>query len=39
MDPLLSMFVADGAGSAERGGEGAELAIEAAAAFVAKKSD
>lgn len=35
--PLLSMFVSDGAGSAERGGEGAELAIEAAATFVAKK--
>lgn len=35
--PLLSMFVADGAGSAEKGGVGAELAIEAAAAFVAKK--
>lgn len=35
--PLLSVFVSDGAGSAERGGEGAELAIEAAANFVAKK--
>jgi hypothetical protein len=35
--PLLSVFVADGAGSATKGGEGAELAIEAAAAFVAKK--
>ena len=35
--PLLSVFVADGAGSAVKGGEGAELAIEAAAAFVAKK--
>lgn len=35
--PLLSVFVSDGAGSAERGGEGAELAIEAAASFVAKK--
>lgn len=35
--PLLSVFVADGAGSAAKGGEGAELAIEAAAAFVAKK--
>lgn len=34
--PLLSMFVSDGAGSAVRGGEGAELAIEAAAAFMAK---
>lgn len=36
-EPLLSVFVADGAGSAAKGGEGAELAIEAAAAFVAKK--
>lgn len=35
--PFLSMFAADGAGSAVKGGEGAELAIEAAAAFVAKK--
>lgn len=35
--PLLSVFVADGAGSAAKGGEGAELAIEAAAAFIAKK--
>jgi len=35
--PLLSIFVADGAGSADRGGDGAELAIEAAASFVAKK--
>lgn len=35
--PLLSMFVADGAGSAAKGGEGAELAIEATAAFIAKK--
>lgn len=35
--PLLSVFVADGAGSAAKGGEGAELAIEAAAAFVAEK--
>lgn len=34
---LLSVFVADGAGSATKGGEGAELAIDAAAAFVAKK--
>jgi len=31
------MFIADGAGSAEKGGAGAELAIEAAAAFVAEK--
>lgn len=36
-EPLLSIFVSDGAGSATKGGEGAELAIEAAAAFVAKK--
>lgn len=35
--PLLSIFVADGAGSAAHGGEGAELAIEASAAFVSKK--
>lgn len=35
--PLLSMFVSDGAGSAARGGEGAELAIEAAATFMAAK--
>jgi Protein phosphatase 2C len=35
--PVLSVFVADGAGSAARGGEGAELAIQAAAAFVAAK--
>lgn len=35
--PLLSMFVSDGAGSAARGGEGAELAVEAAAAFMAEK--
>ncbi|WP_298829441.1 PP2C family serine/threonine-protein phosphatase [uncultured Piscinibacter sp.] len=35
--PLLSLFVADGAGSAAKGGEGAELAIEAAAALIAKK--
>lgn len=32
--PLLTIFVADGAGSAAYGGTGAELAIEAAAAFV-----
>jgi Protein phosphatase 2C len=36
-EPLLSVFVSDGAGSAVKGGEGAELAIEAAAAIVAKK--
>lgn len=34
---LLSVFVADGAGTAERGGEGAEVAIEAAAEWVATK--
>jgi len=32
--PLLTIFVADGAGSAVHGGTGAELAIEAATAFV-----
>lgn len=32
--PLLTIFVADGAGSAAHGGTGAELAIEAATAFV-----
>lgn len=36
-EPLLSIFVSDGAGSAAKGGEGAELAIEAAAALIAKK--
>ena len=35
--PILSIFVADGAGSAAHGGNGAELAIQAAAAFIAKK--
>lgn len=35
--PFLSMFVSDGAGSAARGGEGAELAIQAAADFIASK--
>lgn len=35
--PLLYMFVADGAGSAMRGGKGAELAIEAAAEFFTKQ--
>lgn len=34
--PLLSIFVADGAGTATHGGEGAELAIQASAAFVTK---
>lgn len=32
--PLLTIFVADGAGSASHGGRGAELAIEAATALV-----
>jgi len=32
--PLLTIFVADGSGSATRGGTGAELAIEAATEFV-----
>lgn len=35
--PLLQLFVADGAGSASNGGEGADLAIQAAADFVEKK--
>lgn len=35
--PLLSMFVSDGAGSAARGGDGAELAIQASADFLGKK--
>jgi hypothetical protein len=35
--PLLSIFVSDGAGSAAQGGEGAELAIQAAADFIAGK--
>ena len=35
--PLLSIFVSDGAGSAAKGGEGAELAIQAAADFISKK--
>jgi hypothetical protein len=36
---LLSVFVADGAGSAAKGGEGGELAIEAAASFIAQRVD
>ncbi|UOG91275.1 MAG: protein phosphatase 2C domain-containing protein [Candidatus Thiothrix sulfatifontis] len=36
-DSLLYMFVADGAGSAMRGGKGAELAIEVAAEFFTKQ--
>lgn len=35
--PFLQIFVADGAGSASNGGEGADLAIQAAADFVEKK--
>lgn len=35
--PFLQLFVADGAGSASNGGEGAELAIQAAAAFIDEK--
>jgi len=35
--PVLSVFVADGAGSAQHGGEGAEIAIKAAAEFMQKK--
>lgn len=36
-ESLLSIFVSDGAGSAARGGEGAELAIQAAADFITRK--
>lgn len=35
--PLLTIFVADGAGSAPHGGTGAELAIEAATVFVGQQ--
>jgi hypothetical protein len=35
---LLSIFVSDGAGSASKGGEGADLAIEAATAFISEKT-
>jgi hypothetical protein len=35
--PFLSLFVADGAGSAGHGGEGADLAIQTAAEFVGSK--
>lgn len=34
---VLSIFVADGAGSAAKGGEGAELAVQTAAAYMAEK--
>jgi Protein phosphatase 2C len=34
--PFLSIFISDGAGSASNGGEGAELAVEASAALLAK---
>lgn len=36
-DPVLSMFVADGAGSASHGATGAELAVQAAADAVAEQ--
>lgn len=35
--PFLQIFVADGAGSASNGGEGADLAIQAAVEFIDKK--
>lgn len=35
--PILSIFVADGAGSAIKGGEGAELAVEAATNFISHR--
>ncbi len=35
--PVVSVFVADGAGSASNGGEGAELAMQAAAGYMANK--
>ncbi|WP_213794963.1 PP2C family serine/threonine-protein phosphatase [Klebsiella aerogenes] len=35
--PLLSFFISDGAGSALRGGEGAELAVNAAAALMTER--
>jgi len=35
--PLLSIFVSDGAGSAARGGDGAELAIQSAVNFLSEK--
>lgn len=36
--PLLVMFLADGAGSVSQGGEGAMLAINEAMAYVSQKS-
>ncbi|BDB29445.1 protein phosphatase 2C domain-containing protein (plasmid) [Cupriavidus sp. P-10] len=35
--PVLAVFVSDGAGSAQCGGEGAELAIQTAAAFIVEQ--
>ena len=35
--PILSIFVADGAGSASNGGDGAEIAVEASAQLLADK--
>lgn len=35
--PFLTLFVSDGAGSAAKGGEGAELAIQAAVSFIEKQ--
>jgi hypothetical protein len=35
--PLLAIFISDGAGSASKGGEGAAIAVETAAALIAKQ--
>ena len=35
--PLLSVFVADGAGSVSQGGEGAMLAVNEAMAYISQK--
>ncbi len=35
--PLLTVFVADGAGSVSQGGEGAELAVNEAMAYMMQK--